>query len=124
MFVLRAYECGAAGTLSCPSGYAKADKTQCEAFVTSGESCPGTLSHAYGWKPNPCASGSSTSWCNERPHGCWQDNNGGVFYNEVPTGDGSAYYQASPICYQSPCIHHKVVQKLVIQYTPSKTLKT
>lgn len=90
------FACGATGGLTCPVGFAKADKTQCEAFVTAGERCPGAASSL--WRTN-CASGSSTSWCISRPHGCFQDNNGGVWYNEIPSDPGTAHGNVSPVCY-------------------------
>ena len=84
--------------LDCPSGYRKPTMIECERFVLEDESCPGTNRHAYQWNPNTCASGQSASWCFARPAGCWQDSNGGVFYNEVASGDGTAFASAAVIC--------------------------
>jgi len=95
-----AFTCGGRGELTCPVGYAPANKTQCEAFTAADQKCAGAEG-SY-WLPDTCASGSSTSWCIERPYGCWQDIvTSHIFYNEVPTDDGTAYYNASPICYLS-----------------------
>ena len=97
LFLHWVFACGATGGLTCPADFAKADKTQCEAFVTAGERCSGAASSIL---REGCASGNSTSWCNSRPHGCFQDMNGGVWYNEIPSDPGTAYRYASPICYK------------------------